>query len=91
MKIQLFENFEVDLDVQYVLRTVDMAGDEMDIPLENEDFNYNPYDLEEMVKLYIKKKKEYDQINIFKITEEVIDEETINKIKLNLTAKKYNL
>lgn len=93
MKIKLFENFdEINLDIQYVLRTVDVAsGEEHDVPLTNDDFDYNPYSLEDMVKLYLVYKKQYDQLHLVKITEEIVDEDTINKVKVNLTAKKYNL
>ena len=91
MKIKLFENFEIDLDVYYELWTLDNNGDEEEFPTVEEDGNYNIYDLTEMVELFMKYEKRDRNLFIKKITKEIIDDKTIERIKLSIESKKYNI
>jgi len=92
MKIKLFENFDqVDLDIFYELWTFDKNGDEEEFHTLTEDSEYNMYDLTDMVKLFMKYEKYDTNLFIKKITKEIIDNETIEKIKLSIEAKKYNI
>jgi hypothetical protein len=92
MKIKLFENFDqADLDIIYELWTLDNNGDEEEFHTTVEDISYNPYDLTDMVKLFMKYEKIDRNLFIKKITTEVIDNETIKKVKLSIEEKKYNI
>jgi len=93
MKIKLFENFdEIDLDIYYELWTVDNNDDEEEFNSgDPKDGNYNMYDLTEMVKLFMKYEKRDRNLFIKKITKEIIDEETIERVKLEIETKKYNV
>ena len=84
MKIKLFENFKVDLDVYYEIKQVDQNGDLMDMKITG----FKPYDLEEVVKLYLEYKEDFPNLRIYKITKDMVDQDTINRIA---TTKKYNL
>jgi len=91
MKVKLFENFEVDLEVYYVLM-YNVNGDDIKIPLTiNDDFNFNPYDLDEMVKLMIKYEKKYRSIFLNKVTTQKVSDDEIKDAKIRIDAKKYNL
>lgn len=91
MKIKLFENFnQISLDITYELYNLNKFDEEEEINTDNY-LEYNPYDLEDMVKLYLILKEKYSNIFIKKVTREIIDYKTIEKIKLKLDSKKYNL
>lgn len=49
--IKQFENFENDTYVHYELYSVDNNNDEYKMPLRGDDYNYNPYELDDSVKL----------------------------------------
>ena len=91
MKIKLFENFdEIDLDISFELWTLDKNGDEVATQL-NADGEYNPYDLTEIVELF-EKHETYDlNLSIRKITKEYITPEIIERVKMEIETKKYNV
>ena len=91
MKIKLFENFDkIDLDITYELWTLDKNGDEVSTQL-NADGEYNPYDLTEIVELF-EKHETYDlNLSIRKITKEYITPEIIERVKMEIETKKYNV
>lgn len=93
MKIKTFENFEVDLDVTYELADYNDYGEEIRLNTSDEEeyYNINPYDLEEMVKLYMKYKKKYPNLKIKKVISDFVDEKTIQDILVKLDSDKYNL
>ena len=89
-------NERVNLDVVYEIRGTDNNGDEYMPRHEEDDANYNPYDLKEMVKLLIKKRQNgYDHYHtglyIVKVTTEKVPQETLEKIRLEIEAEKYNM
>ena len=94
MKIKLFEHFDVDLDTHYEIRILDINGDlSSNVELDDET---NPFDLEEVVKFYVKYEKKFhrsigNKLCIYKVTETYVEDEEIEKIKLKLAAKKYNI
>jgi len=91
MKIKLFENFDkIDLDITYELWTLDKNGDEVSTQL-NADGEYNPNDLTEIVELF-EKHETYDlNLSIRKITKEYITPEIIERVKMEIETKKYNV
>lgn len=94
-------NERIDFDVTYEIKGTDINGDDVDIIEEDDDANYNPYDLKDMVRLLIKKNKEYSsrqipsskslRLFLIKVTRERVPHETLEKIRLELTTDKYNL
>lgn len=88
-KIKLFEEFN-NLDVYYEIR-VGMPGEDEPLKLESDDYDYNPYDLGDTYKLYMKYKDKYTKglIRIAKIS--YLSEEEINDIKRKFTTDKYNI
>ena len=92
MKIKLFENFEVDLDTHYEIKQIDKNGDLENFESGYDDFDdINPYDLEDVVKYFYKYEDKVHSLLIYKVTETVVDTDEIEKIKLKLAAKKYNI
>ena len=93
MKIKTFENFEVDLDVTYELANYNKYGEEIFLDKDDEEEinNTNPYDLVEVVKLYMKYKKKYSDLKIKKVISDFVDEKTIKDILVKLDSDKYNL
>ena len=92
MKIKLFENFEVDLDTHYEIKQVDGNGDLEPFESGFDDFDdINPYDLKEVVEYFSKYENDVPSLLIYKVTETVVDTDEIEKIKLKLAAKKYNI
>jgi len=94
MNIKKFERYVPDMipqqqDPYYEILRLDKNGDE-----ERLDFgeaHYNPYDLDEVVEEYLKRKGYNKHWFIKKITEEIVDLTTIPEIKIILDTKKYNL
>ena len=93
MKIKLFENFDkIDLDIYYELWTVDRNGDEEEYSSgDPNDQNYNMFDLTDAVRLFMKYESYDLNLSIKKITKEYIDEETIERVKMEIETKKYNV
>lgn len=90
--IKKFENFEVDLDVTYELTNYNKYGEEIQLNIDQEELNNtNPFDLQEVVKLYAKYKKKYPNLMIRKVISDFVDEKTIQDILLKIDTKKYNL
>jgi len=91
MQIKKFENYEsISLDTRYEIRLIDKNGDECEFN-EPYKYDYNPFDLEEVVALLIKYEKKKYNLIIKKIVESNVDKETIDNVKMKLDAKKYNL
>ena len=91
MEIRKFEKFEnriepVIVDPVYNLMKIDNNGDSEEI-----DVNVNPFDLDEIVNCYLGMKGYDNNMWIKKVTEEIVDLNTIPEINIHLTAKKYNV
>lgn len=92
MKIKTFEKFEVDLDVTYELANYNKFGEEIQLNIDDEELNNtNPFDLVEVVKLYMKYKKKYPNLEIKKVVSDFVDEKTIKDILVEIDSDKYNL
>jgi hypothetical protein len=93
MKILKFNegtNFPIDLNTTYEISMIDENGDVVDFD-EHRSYDYNPFDLEDVVGILMIFEKKYKGLFINKITVEPINKEIIDKIKLKLYAKNYNL
>jgi len=92
-------NENVKLDIVYEIRGVDVNGDEYIPPVEDDDYNYNPYDLKEVVKLLIIKNKkqsthipsENPRLHIVKVTTEKVPQDKLEQIRIEIEGDKYNL
>jgi hypothetical protein len=98
MKIKKFEKYTIDdiylNDVSYELCYVNsLNGDTEVVPYfdDDDDYDVNPFDLKETVKLYLKYEKDYENIFILKKTEEKVDDSIIEEVKKQLDIEKYNL
>ena len=92
MKILRFNENSIELDTYYKIMRTDRNGDAEEFSDFYFDYdNYNPFDLKEMVNMLIIVEKEYKGLFIKKVSEKIVDNETINKIRLEIEAKKYNL
>ncbi len=85
--LKLYENLNIDLNVYYQIKGTDTNGDIFE-PVGADDANYNPYDLSEIVKLMIKMNR--PNLHIVKISEEVVDDKTLNDV-IEYQIDKYNL
>ena len=91
MKIKKFEKYEHSIepiiyDPEYKLMKIDEIGDSEEI--END---ANPFDLDEIVQLYLYYKGYDNNIWIKKVTEEIVDLNMIPEIKIHLSSKKFNI
>ena len=60
MNIKRFESYnDVRLDTQYELRLLDKFGEELEYDYDDDDKNFNPFSLEDTVKLYMKYEKKH--------------------------------
>jgi len=88
-------NENVVFGERYELRGIDKLGDVYVPFIDVGDNNYNPFDLEEMVKLLIKTKNsrhyKEEEIFIVKVKTERISNNVINDIKIKFESEKYNL
>jgi len=101
MYIKKFEKYnEIKLDTRYELRIVDKNahvddyGDELEFSIVGDDLNFNPFSLEEIVKLYMKHEKDGyrpGELIIKQVTEKTVSRKTIDDIILKINSKKYNL
>jgi len=98
MKIEKFnkinENFESE--TYYELWFCDKNGDDQEFY--GEDYqNVDPFDLEGMVKYFMKLEEKlqvnfkHEDVFIKKIEANRLSDKVINKVKLEIEAKKYNL
>ena len=89
------EEYKIDLSVTYELRDRSgydgFAWEDEEIPQEESDGNYNPFDIVEMTKLLLIKREKYPNAYLVKVQYKKIPDETIEKIKIELDSKKYNL
>ena len=91
MKIKKFENYErIDLSVRYEIRYYDNNLQDEVIVGENE-YNYNPFDIKDMVELLMKYEKKGLDVYLIRTKEEMVDKKTIEDVKLKIRAEKYNL
>lgn len=95
MKIKLFERFDISkffisTEPYYEIYGIDQRDDEYLVEID-EYYDYNPYDLEDIVKLLEDFRKRGGLFFIKKITPEIVDEKTIEQIILKLNSKKYNI
>ena len=92
MRIKRF-NENINLDTTYEIRYYDNElGDEIEIVENDEDANYNPFDIKDMVKLLMIRQEEHsEELYLVKVHKEKVGDQIINKIKLELEAEKYNL
>lgn len=95
MKIKLFEKYieeETSLDIIYGITDFDKNGDRIGFEVSDEENDqWNPFSLVDTVKIFIKYEKTHPNLVIEKMTTEIVDPKIINEIKLELSAKKYNL
>lgn len=100
MKIKKFESHKYIGEIQdpyYEIYYSTMIGDNCKINLTDDDFIYNPFDLNDIIELYIKyfdkytNNKSVSEYYIKKISEELVDLESIPEIALRITSKKYNI
>jgi len=89
MQIKKFNESFGDLPY-YEVKKVNNFGEEIIFDEIEDHANYDPFDLDEAVKLYMQYEGHGNFI-IKKITEKVIDKKIIEKIKLKLDSEKYNL
>ena len=95
MNIKKFERYVPNMestvqDPYYEICKLDRNGDEESLSDEM-DFEFNPYDLNEAVEEYIKYEGYNKNWFIKKITEEIVDLNTIPEMELILKSKRYNL
>jgi len=93
MYIKKFENYnKIKLDTRYELKVI-MGDEEYDFDYTGDDVNYNPFSLEETVKLYMLHEKEYNpnELVIKQISEKIVPKKTIDDIIIKISSKKYNL
>jgi hypothetical protein len=95
MKIELFEKFNLSsfnilTEPYYEIYGIDRRDDEYLVNID-EYYEYNPYDLEDVVKLLDDLRKKGGVFFIKKITPEVVDEKVIEQIILGLKSKTYNI
>ena len=85
-------NENVDLNITYEVRGND-AGEEWFPPEDDNDANYNPFDLNEVVKLLIEKEKLYGEYELYivKVTTDILPDEEIERMKMQITGDKYNI
>ena len=95
MKIKLFEKYieePIDGNVIYSVTDIDKNGDKIGFELSDEEYNEtNPFSLVDAVKIFMKYEKTRPNLIIIKITEELVDNKTIEEVKIKLAANKYNL
>jgi hypothetical protein len=94
VNIKKFEKYVPDMiphpqDSYYEIWRLDNNGDEERI--DDGEVDFNPYDLDEVVKEYIKYKGYNKHWFIKNIIEEIVDLTTIPEINLILKSNKYNL
>jgi hypothetical protein len=94
MKIILFENFEEEqsLDVHYEIKEILPNGDIEDFNSGYDDqFEMNPYDLVDVLEYMLKYKSKHQNLLINRVVSTKVSDEEIEKAKMKLDAKKYNL
>jgi hypothetical protein len=93
---KIFESEENSLSVYYEIINTDEKGQERVISIDDNKYNYNPYSLKEsvnMLLIYRDKYRNSPRINLSlrKVTRTKVDEEVIEKVKIEIEADKYNL
>lgn len=95
MKIQLFEKYieePIDENIIYGITDFDKHGDRIGFELTDEENDEsNPFSLVDTVKIFIKYEKTHPNLQIEKMITEIVNKSTIEDVKRELTAKKYNL
>jgi hypothetical protein len=95
MKIKLFEKYIEEIineNVIYGITDFDKHGDRIGFEVsDDENDEWNPFSLVDTVKIYIKYKATHPNLQIEKMITEIVDDKTIDEIKMKLTANKYNL
>ena len=91
MEIRKFEKYENKIepfiqDSEYRLMQIHLNGDSEEV-----ESDVNPFDLDEIVQLYLDYKGYDNNMWIKKVTEEIVDLNMIPKIKIHLVSKKYNI
>jgi len=91
MEIRKFEKYENKIepfiqDPEYRLMQIHSNGDSEEI-----ESDVNPFDLNEIVQLYLDYKGYDNNMWIKKVTEEIVDLNMIPEIKIHLSSKKYNI
>jgi len=91
MKIRKFEKYEHIIepeiyDPEYKLMKIYKNGESEEI-----EHDSNPFDLNEIIQLYLDNKGYDNNMWIKKVTEEIVDLNMIPEIKIHLSAKKYNI
>lgn len=89
-KIENYNNEPIGQDSYYEIWLFNKAGDEVQLDMERY-FEYNPFDLNDIVELYLKLKGYEHVYFIKKISEEIVDLTVIPEIAIKLDTKKYNL
>ena len=88
-------NENISPDVFYQIKCIcSNSGDEFTPEVIDDDYNYNPYDIKEMVKLLIKKRQSYSKNNkpfLVKVTTTKVPQNIIKNIEMELKAEKYNI
>ena len=91
MNIKRFESYnDVRLDTRYEIRLLDKFDEELEYDYDDDDKNFNPFSLEDTVKMYMKYEKKHKpgQLIIKQIVEKTVPKKTVDGIAQRL---KYNL